>query len=81
METYIRNLTNGGHMGKARPRKHYSDPYGKNRPLNAWQRRCRTAWCRARVFVTTWVNNDGLCANCAGDKYIKEQTKDVAVVL
>ena len=49
---------------RKKQRKPYSDPYGKNKPLQPFQGRCRNNSCSIIVFDKTLLENDGLCPFC-----------------
>ena len=50
---------------RKKQRKKYSDHYGKNKPLQSFQGRCRNNSCSIAVFDKTLIENDGLCPFCA----------------
>lgn len=49
---------------RKKQRKPYSDPYGKNKPLQSFQGRCRNNSCSIAVYDKTLLENDGLCPFC-----------------
>lgn len=66
-------------MAKRRQRKKYSDPYGRNRPLNAGQKRCQISWCNAAVWSTSLKETESgkmACPNCFSDVTIRGITKE-----
>lgn len=66
---------------RRRPPKRYRDPYGKNRPLQAGQGRCRNKVCNAAVWYATLHQYDGQCPNCNDYSRIFEITKDWEIKL
>ncbi len=66
---------------KSRPRKRYSDPYGRNRPLIAGQVRCSNRRCSIAVWYKTARQYEGKCPGCHDEARIREATKDQEIVL
>ncbi len=49
---------------KKQPKK-YSDHFGRDKPLQAFQGRCENKACSIAVFDKTLLQNGGLCPFCA----------------